>query len=178
VIEGVMRKMEPLQASDLILALHRFPDHFDKEKAWKSFEATLRRLAGEALERKLTLYLRTGPGRPPANVEEALGFLNRVGSPNLSLAPSTAWVLALKVDPQEAEVQLRNKVGLWLASSFKTDAAGVPWTTNAPIGECTDLQGLAKILRIAPQAPIVLDAVFRNQDEEYADVCTLMRIRA
>jgi sugar phosphate isomerase/epimerase len=169
--------MELLRASDLILALHRFPEnHFDKDQSWKSFEVTLRRLCEQAGKRKMTLHLRLGPGRPPGNIEEAVGFVDRVSAANLRLAPSTAWMLAKNVDPQKAATQLADKVGLWLVSSFKTDAAGVLWNTNAPIGESKTGQALAKILSIARQAPIVFDAVYKNQDEEYAEVRALTRL--
>lgn len=176
-IEDVMAKMEALEARDLILSLHRFPENnFTQQQTWESFEATLRRLCEQAGQRKLTLHLRMSPGKPPENLEEAVGFVKRVGVANLRLAPSTALLLSSKIDPQQTATLLEGKVGLWLVSTPRTDIAGMLWNANAPVAGSKAESALAQILAIAPHAPIVFDAVYKNQDEEYSDVRALAHL--
>jgi hypothetical protein len=66
--------------------------------------------------------------------------------------------------------QLKDKVGLWMVSAPRLDVAERVWDVNAPIRECGDRRALAQILALAPEAPVVLDSVYKNIDEEYLDV--------
>lgn len=173
-IEDVMAKMEALGARDLILSLHRVPEtNFTKEQTWQSFEATLRQLCKRARGQEMTVHLRMSLGKPPETLKEAVEFVSRVGAPNLRLAPSTALLLARKTDLQEATTMLKNNVGLWLVATPETDVAGVLWDDNAPVAKYEKGEALARILAIAPQSPIVLDAVYKSKDEEYLDAKTL-----
>ena len=175
-IDDVMAKMGVLEARDLILSLHRYPEtNFTKQQTWESLDATFRRLCEQAGKHDLTLHLRMSPGKLPSDLEEAVQFMKRVGAANLRLAPSTALLLASKTDPQQAGPLLKDKVGLWLVSAPRTDVAGILWDADAPIASCEKGEALARILAIAPQAPIVFDAVYKSQDEEYADVRAMVR---
>jgi hypothetical protein len=58
------------------------------------------------------------------------------------------------------------------------DVAEKVWDANAPIRECDDRHALAQILALAPEAPLVFDAMYRNHDEEYLDVKFLAEILA
>ncbi len=49
-------------------------------------------------------------------------------------------------------------------------------TPTLPIQGYQDSQSLAKILAIAPEAPLVLDVVYKNHDEEYLDAKSLQEI--
>ncbi len=51
-------------------------------------------------------------------------------------------------------------------------------TADAPIHGYSDSQDLAKILAIAPSAPLVLDACYKNHDEEYLDAKMLQEMLA
>ncbi len=175
-IEDVMAKMEVLEARDLIVSLHRYPEtNFTRQQTWKSFDATFRRLCEQAGKHDLTLHLRMSPGKLPSNLEEAVEFMKRVGAANLRLAPSTALLLAGKTGPQQAGTLLKDKVGLWLVSAPRTDIAGMLWDADAPIASYEKGEALAGILAMAPQVPIVFDVVYKSQDEEYADVRAMVR---
>jgi hypothetical protein len=178
-IEDVMGKMEALSAQDLILSLHRYPENnFTKEQSWQSFERTLRHLCERARRREVTVHLRLSVGKPPEDLKKAVEFVGRVGAPNLRLAPSTAFLLAKKSDLPEATMLLKEKVGLWLVDAPQRDIAGRVWNGNAPIAGYQDRQSLAEILAIAPEAPLVLDGVYKNHDEEYLDAKALQEILA
>src|SRR5208337_1589111 len=124
-IEDVMGKMEILHARDLILALHRYPgNNFTKEQTWQSFETTLRHLCERARGKELTIHLRLRASTPPEDLKKAVELVERVGAPNLHLAPSTAFLLAKKVDLREATRLLGGQVGLWLVNAPQTDIAG------------------------------------------------------
>jgi len=173
-IEEVMGKMEIFPAHDLILSLHRYPENnFSEEQSWQSFETTVRHLCERARRREVTVHLRLSVSKPPEDLKKAVEFVGRVGAPNLRLAPSTAFLLAKKADLQEASTLLKGQVGLWLVNTPQVDIAGRVWNTNGPICGFQDSQSLAKILAVAPEAPMVFDALYQNHDEEYLDAKSL-----
>jgi hypothetical protein len=176
-IEEVMGKMEIFRAQDLILSLHRYPENnFTEEQTWQSFETTLRQLCERARRREVTVHLRLSVGKPPEDLKKAVEFVGRVGAGNLRLAPSTAFLLAKKTDLQEGTRMLKEKVGLWLVNTPQMDVVGRVWNANAPTWGYQRSQSLAKILAIAPEAPLVLDVVYKNHDEEYLDAKSLQEI--
>jgi hypothetical protein len=176
-IEDVMEKMEFLHARDLLLALHRYPqNNFTLEQIWQAFEATLRHLCERGRREELTLHLRLRASTPPENLAQAVEFVGKVGAPNLRLAPSTALLLAKKVDLNQATTLLKGRVGLWLVSTPQVDISGRVWNPNAPVWGYQDTHSLAKILAIAPEAPMVFDALYKNHDEEYLDAKSLQEM--
>jgi hypothetical protein len=175
-IEGVMAKMEVLEARHLILTLHRPPENnFRREQTWQSFAKTLRRICEKAREQQATVHLRLSADTPMQDLRKTIELTAQVAAPNLRLAPSTALLLSRKGDREELSVQLKGKIGLWLVSAPRMDVAEKVWDTNAPIRECNDRRALAQILALAPDAPLVFDAMYRNYDEEYLDVQFLRR---
>jgi len=176
-IRDVFVKMEILGAHGLIISLHRFPENnFTVKQSWDSFESTLCELCKDADARRITVYLSMCPNRPPGNIKEAIKFIAHVGAKNLHLAPNLAILLARKTNPKDISDLLKDKVGLWLASTPEFDIGGHPWNVNAPLASGNCEQTLADFLSIAPNAPVVLDAVYKNQSEEYFDACVLDRI--
>jgi hypothetical protein len=176
-IEGVLTKMKVLGARDLVVSLHRFAEtHFINEQIWRSFEATLRRLCGQAKADEVTVYLRLCLGKPPSDLKEAADFLKRVGAPNFRLAPSTALLLAQKADLESLPSLLKEGAGLWMVSAPRFDIGGRLWDANAPIAEYGGTEALARLLAVSPEVPMVLDAMYRDKDEEYLDALALERI--
>jgi len=175
-ILDVIDKMQALGAHDLILSLHRTPENnISREQTWASFEDTLRALCAQAAERGTTLYLRTS-SKAGASPNELMPMIDRIAAPNLLLAPSIALLLHHKADPDETANVVKDKLGLWLLSAPDYDVAGALWTTNTPIAERVPPDTLAPLLAIAPDAPILLDAVYANQDREYLDARALARL--
>jgi hypothetical protein len=169
-IKEVLIRSKILHVRDIILSLHRVPENnFTAEQTWNSFQSTLRHLAVEAAHYEITLHLRMSPGKLPADLEEAIRFIDKVDAPNFRLAPSTALMLGRRTDLSQAAALLKEKVGLWLVSAPGTDVAGVLWNANAPIAGYEDSQRLAKILAMAANAPQVLDAIYETKGEEYLD---------
>ncbi len=178
-IDDVIGKMEILRAHDLILSLHRYPENnFTRVQTWQSFETTLRRLCEGARRRKVAAHLRLSLGKPPEDLKKAVEFVERVGAPNLRLAPSTTFLLAKKTDLPEATSLLKDKVGLWLLDSSQSDIVERMWNENGLVRGCRDKKSLAKLLAIAPEAPLVLDVVYKNHDDEYLDVKFLQEMLA
>jgi hypothetical protein len=168
--EDVLAKMALLGSRDLILSLHRFPENnFSAEQSWASFDATVRQVCKSAADRQIMVHLRTYPNRPPGNVNEALAFLKRVGAANLKLAPGTALLLVPPAKPKDIADQLRDKLGLWVIGAPAYDLSGHLWSASNPIAAHPQLPQLAELLALTPDAPAVLDAVYRSQDEEYLD---------
>jgi hypothetical protein len=169
-IEGVMAKMGALEARELILSLNRRPENgFTRDQTWQSFAQTLRRICERARAQQATVHLRLSVGAPSEDLRRVVELAGRVDALNFRLAPSTALLLSRKNDMAEFPEQIKDKVGLWLLSFPRTDLAGRVWDANAPIRECNDRRALAQILALAPEAPLVFDAVYKNLDEEYLD---------
>jgi hypothetical protein len=176
-IADVLAKMEVLGARDLVVSLHRHPENnFTDEQTRAAFDQTLKTLCAQAADRKTTLHLRMAFGKPPWNLEEAARLLERVKAPNLKLAPSTALLLVSPVRPDTTAELLRDRVGLWLVSGPRQDIAGQLYDVHGAIQLAGEPESLAKWLRLAPEAPVLLDANYTNQDEEYLDVVALERL--
>ena len=84
----------------------------------------------------------------------------------------------LPSDPDQTANVVKDKLGLWLLSAPAYDVAGALWNTNTPIAERVPPDALAPLLAIAPDAPILLDAVYADQDQEYLDARALDRLAA
>jgi hypothetical protein len=178
-IADVMRKMEIIPAHDLILSLHRYPENsFSEDQSWRSFETTLRQVCVSASRSDVTVHLRLRVRTPPENLKKAVEFVERVGTVNLRLAPSTAFLLAQEEDLDQATKLLEGRVGLWLVDTPQTDIAGQVVNAHGPIRGYEDNGSLVKILAIAPEAPLVFDALYKSHDEEYLDAKSLQQILA
>ena len=174
-IDGVLAKMQILGARDLILSLQRYPENnFSDQQTKDSFTATLKTLASQTAARGVTLQLRIGFGKPPKNVPEALELVDRVGAPNLKMAPSTT-LLEPQTPTAEMTARLRDKLGLWLVAASRRDLSGKLWDASAPIHSSVDRDTLVRWLSVSPGAPLVLDALLADQDAEYLEVLALER---
>jgi hypothetical protein len=172
-IADVLGKMEALDAKDLVLSLHRYPENnFTDEQTRAAFTVTLKALAGQAAERGITLHLRIGFGKPPGSLAEGFEWLDRIGAPNLKLAVGTALV-ERKPPAAEAAARLKDKLGLWLVASSHNDVAGRMWDAHGPIHSARDPEALARLLALSSGTPVVLDALYADQDEEYLDATAL-----
>jgi hypothetical protein len=164
-IVDVMGKMAALHSRDLVLSLHRSPENnFTTEQTQASFETTLRRLAAMAAVQSITLHLRVGSGKPPASAREALKLLQTIGAANVKLALNP-----LEPAPVDAE-----HIGLWTAAAPSRDISGEIWTRSTPIAG-VPLDNVRKALASAPAVPLVFDAVYSSQDDEYRDARAIER---
>ena len=120
----------------------------------------------------MTLHLRVGFGKPPWSLAEGFEWLDRVGASNLKLAVCTAL---LDQNPPAAEVgaRLKDKLGLWLVAASNNDVAGKIWDAHGPISGARSPDALGRLLALSPDAPVLLDALYANQDEEYLDAVAL-----
>jgi hypothetical protein len=170
-IEEVMNRMKILNTGDLILSVHNKPAHkYTPDQAVASFEETLHVICEKAQQRGITVYLRLDPRKLIGNIAQATQFFERVKAPNFKLAASTAVIWDEKLSPQKAKELLAGKVGLWLAAAPEYDVAGRIWSLNGAIAETEYKNQLPGLLGIAPDAPVVLDGIYQNQDQEYNDV--------
>ncbi|MBI4328046.1 MAG: hypothetical protein HY674_22675 [Chloroflexi bacterium] len=175
-VADVLSKMEIIGARDLILSLHRHPENnFSGEQTEAAFEKTLRTLASQAAERQVTLNMRMAFGKPPWSLDEANRLLDKIGAKNLRLAASTA-LLATAGPSDDVAKMLKDKLGLWLVAAPRFDLPGKLWDAHAPVLRASDTASIAQWLALAPDAPMILDAVYANQDEEYLDAVALERL--
>jgi hypothetical protein len=175
-VADVLAKMETLNAHDLILSLHRFPENnFSDERSRAAFTTTLKALASQAAARTVTLHLRLTLGKPPWSLTEALDWLDRVTAPNLKLAPSTALLAGHPPTPEIA-VRLKPALGLWLVAAARRDLSGDLWDAHSPINSQLSTFD-PQLLSLSRSIPLLLDAVYTNQDEEYLDAVALDTLR-
>lgn len=174
-IKDVITKMKIFHATELILPLHRFPENnFTEQQTWASFKNTFIHLCDHAKSLGINLNLRLCLGRPPFNIKEAINFIKGVNAPNLKLAPETAFLLAKKVPYEGVTTSLfRNYTGLWLVSGLRKDIEGKYWNQNLPVADFSEKKELSKIINSDKNIPIVLDAIYKNYDQEYIDACVL-----
>jgi hypothetical protein len=172
-VAEVMAKMQILGARDLILSLHRYPENnFTSEQTQESFEKTLRDLAADARKLGITLHVRMALGKPPWTLREMDTLIEKVGAANLRLAASTALLWHAEGSPEAAQI-LKTRLGLWLLAAPQVDLAGRLWDVHAPLHRSAERAKVTEWISLAPDAPIVLDAVFANHDEEYLDATAL-----
>ena len=176
VLADVLAKMQIVGAHDLIVSLHRHPENnFTSEQTQESFQKTLRDLAAEADKLGITLHLRMALGKPPWTLRDADTLIEKVGAGNLRLAAGTASLSRTERSPAAAEI-LKTRLGLWLVAAPQMDLAGTLWDVHAPLHSLAEPGAMAEWISLVPEAPIVLDAVFANQDEEYHDAVALGRL--
>ena len=84
-------------------------------------------------------------------------------------------LLAEAGTPAEAAPWLQGRLGLWLCAAPRRDIAGQPYDLHAPLHALTaaDLARVREWLGAAGTAPLVLDAMFADQDGEYIDALAL-----
>ena len=174
---NVLEKMQVLGARDLVLSFHRHPENnFTGEQTQVAFEKTLKFLAEVAAAHDVTLHLRLSPGKPPWNLREASQMLDRVGSANLRLAVNPIFQSELARSGDVAQPLLA-KLGLWLVAGQRSDLAGTRWDAHTPIHESLTAEEMGRRLALSPGTPIVLDALYRDESEEYLDSIALEKIR-
>lgn len=171
VIGNLLNKMALFNAYDLILSLHRFPENnFTAEESWNSFAEALKSICADADNHGVKVYLRMCPGKPPWNIQSAADFIRNVGAGNLYLAPSVGLLLAQNTNPGDISELLQNRIGLWLVSAPAFDIGGHLWNTHAPLATGDWRDRIAGFTSLAPDVPMILDAVYQNWDEVYKDL--------
>ncbi|MDQ1255413.1 MAG: hypothetical protein QG656_2, partial [Candidatus Hydrogenedentes bacterium] len=169
VIGDVLAKMQAWGARDAILCLHRVPEtNFSHDETWVSFEETLQTIAAQAAARDIRVYLRAS-AKEGASLQDVADLVKRVGAPNMRLAPSTALLTDTQIDVSG----LASEIGAWIVGAPAYDAAGRRWTANAPLAGYESLGRLRELLSLAPEVPVLLDAVYPDQDAEYRDARVL-----
>ncbi len=175
-INDVLDKAKILGARDVILSLHRHPENnFSGEQTQAAFVSTLKALCAGAAGRDITLYLRTAFAKPPWNLGEMKTLLDQVGAQNLKVAASTA-VLGREGTSVETVGNLKHRLGLWLVAGHGDDAAGTFWNAYVPVHRMASAESVARWLSLAPDIPVVSDAVLENPDEEYLEARALDRL--
>lgn len=173
----VLAKMEVLGARDLIVSLHRYAENnLTAAEADVGFENAIRDLGKHAAERGITVHLRMGLARPPANLSAAFALLRRVGLPNVKLAPSLALALARDETVAEVTAELRSVVGFWLVAAPRRDVSGELYDIHAPLETLggADRARSAEWLKGATE--VVFDGLLATQDEEYGDAMALRSV--
>ncbi len=92
----------------------------------------------------------------------------------MRLAVNPAWLVASGSTPGKSNPALKDRIGLWLLGGVERDVASAVWTVNAPPRE-QDLGPFRSWFGLAPDVPVVFDAVFPDLDSEYVAAAMLER---
>lgn len=169
VVDDVLAKMESLGSRDLLLTPTRQPENsFSSEQTANSFVETLREVCSRAAARSVNVYLRVST-KFRAGLDTNAQFVKQVAAPNLLLAPSIALLEHQKLTLDSIPEDVKSLIGLWLVSAPEYDPSGKLWTCSAPATRLADPASVSKWTSLAPDKPILFDAVYANQDEEYCD---------
>jgi hypothetical protein len=176
-MDDVLAKMTVLGAGDLVVSRHIIPPAaFSTEQTIASTDTTIREICRRARQRRITVHLRVYPNKAwngrdqaPPYLADALETVKRIGAANLRLAPSVAQLAAADPTALNLADQSRERIGLWMAAEPAVDMNGRLWSVHQPIAGSEKPDRLARIIAIAPGAPIVFDVLYENGDAEYRD---------
>ena len=164
-ISDVMEKMEILGSIDLVLSLNGLPEN-NFGGGWNGYDAGLKQLSVEAAKHGITLYLRMAPNKTPGDSpQDEQKMLARLGVTNFKVAAATAMTNSTVFD-----ANTQSAIGLWLASSpMKDEATGSAWSIYGRLHGTPGAQHVRDLMAAVPAAPVVLDGVYENWDQEYLD---------
>jgi len=173
-VRDVIEKIALLGSHDLVMSLHRSPEtNYTQEQTREDFENSLREICRLSGEKGITVYLRVSPNKPPYSIEEARQYIETVGAPNLRIAVCTAAVFAGESSARDSLNEVKDHIGLWLVAMPGVDIGGKLWSVHERVAGHASVESLRNILTVLPDVPVVLDCVYSNHDEEYADVKVL-----
>ncbi len=173
-IRDVIEKMALLGSHDLVMSLHRTPENnYTQEQTRKDFEKSLSEICRLSGESGITVHLRVSPDKPPYSVAEAQQVVKSVGAPNLRIAVCAAALLAGNGSVEDSLSPAKDQVGLLLVAMPGFDVGGKLWSVHEHLAGNPSVESLCKILRMLPDMPVVLDCVYSDRDEEYADAVVL-----
>jgi len=171
-IESLLKKMELIGASDLLLAFHREPENnFTTEQYNASLKEAMHYLAGKAADASVNVHLRLAASRDPEWLDKAITWVESLNEKNLFVAPSLA---SLEKDENNAEKNSNllhhPKCRILLLSSVQKDIQGRIWNYNLPVYQSDNKSLDAKFLSENKQKIWILDGSYNDQDEEYLDM--------
>jgi hypothetical protein len=88
------------------------------------------------------------------------------------LAISTALLSDPRTSADLTQVP-KSRIGVWLVAARQTDLAGKLWNAHAPLHAAPSAGEVAHWLALSPTTPILFDAVYADQDDEYLDTVAL-----
>jgi hypothetical protein len=168
---GIMEKMMVLGAHDLIVCLHKQPENsFDATQTRNGFVETLRALAAQAAERKMTIHLAMTP-KNYQGMDVMTKLVREVGASNLLLAPNVAMLIEQNRQPGTIDQDALPLIGLWLLSASARDINNRSWTCQATLSD-SDIaaQTWRDWMALAGEKPIMLNATYDSPEAEYRDI--------
>ena len=166
----VLSKAAVIGADHAILAVHRVPENnYTSEQSRSDTIATLQELCRFAREKGMTISLRISNNQQMASLNAGLSLLNEVKEDNFKLAPHL-WSIANEKDSAAID-SMKQHFSFILVAAPLRDVGGNIWTIYSPFSKCRpeDRQSINLLDRYA-DIPVINDAVYETQEEEYLDV--------
>lgn len=175
VIKSVIDKMAVMNAEDLIITSHRtIENNFTQEKFDQSLQNTLKEICRYALKYNININLRMAPGRNISDPEKAVSLIRSVDEPNLFLSPAFA-LMPDNPDEFNRDLELFKtlKIRICLVAAGEKDMYGSLWNTSKPVYNSFDKLKLKQLISAGRDCSLILDGIFKDQDEEYLDIKTI-----
>ena len=181
-MQKLLQKAEVYTVTDLIISLHREPENdITYSTTLQEFNATLHNLLHQATSRNIRLHLQDSIKNPTGNIKDTYVWLQ---SCNLGSSIKIAPNLALLMEQSLLDIDYIIKdAPLFFLNTPKNDLYGNRYTVNNPIHDQADAvtKPLTELcsMRVCPYQvnpkelnviPLVIDAYFSSEDEEYQDV--------
>jgi len=178
-LQKLLQKAEIYTVTNLIISLHRKPENdITLSATLQEMNSTLHTLVKLARDRNITIHIRDSVKNPTGDINGTYQWLQKCGLNNsIKIAPNLALIIE---QPLLLNNSIIKDIPLFFLNTPRYNIYGYRYTVNGPIFDqaATVAQQLATLcnLRACPyQAnsnviPLVIDAYFSNEDEEYQDV--------
>ncbi|MGL4942212.1 MAG: hypothetical protein ACRC46_03355 [Thermoguttaceae bacterium] len=166
--DDIFTKMEILGATKAIVTTHRAPEISYPPTEQEMIE-TLRLLCAKAQPHGISLVLRVSPHTRVTWLGAGMEMLKSVGADNMQIAPH--MTLLESESSAELLAQAREKMAFVLVASPQFDVSGAVWSFHGPlVKRKSDAITNPKTLQAYQDIPLILDAVYEDQEQEYLDI--------
>jgi len=176
----VLKNMNIIGSSSLILSLHRSPENnFNDALTYASFVQTVQFICGEANNLGITVHLRHTAKNfwKIGDLNLTAQFVDAVGVENLFIVPNTGLLLAQGTSEDFVDQILDSYVQILSVTTPVVDIVGNMVSESGLIAHYSDDEApiLSNFVQYADKKGISLicDAVFFNLDQEYLDTKAL-----
>ena len=181
-LQRLLQKAEIYTVTNLIISLHRIPENdITYSATLQGFNDTLHSLVQLANARNIKIHMQDSIKNPTGSIGITYQWLQNCGlGGSIKVAPNLALLMAQSLS--DISVVIKD-APLFFLNAPKDDLYGYCYTVNGPIYDqattvAKRLNELCSIRSCPYQAsqkvsnviPLVIDAYFSNEDEEYQDV--------
>ena len=177
IILGVINKMAVSGAHEAIITLHRYLPIPDEKRVREIFLEDVRILCDEAALQGINLHMSLRKHRFIEGYQAALDFIRDANRPNLHFALDLCHVLLSREDIFEALRAAGDACRIVLLSAPHRDDFDQLYDSHWPCSSSPWRDKMKDIVGCAQDRMLVLNAAYKDKDEEYNDLYVFERDR-